>query len=54
MVLASLLVFTLVYGVLMFADIYLIVKYATKVSQPDADVTAVPQKPLPSFLGAQD
>jgi cytochrome d ubiquinol oxidase subunit I len=54
MVLASLLVFTLVYGVLIFADIYLLAKYATKVSESGADLTTAPQKPLPSFLGVQD
>jgi cytochrome d ubiquinol oxidase subunit I len=55
MVLISLVGFTLVYGALMAADIYLLNKYA-KAGVPlvGSDLSAGPQESFPSLVGAQD
>jgi cytochrome d ubiquinol oxidase subunit I len=53
MVLASLLLFTLTYGVLMVADIYLLVKFAKAGTMPQAQASLPPDAGL-SFVGAQD
>jgi cytochrome d ubiquinol oxidase subunit I len=53
MVLASLLLFTLTYGVLMVANVYLLVKFAKAGTIPRAEPSLPPDAGL-SFVGAQD
>ena len=54
MVLTSLVVFTLVYGALMVADIYLLTKYAKAGTTADPGLGELPGEQVPSLLGAQD
>jgi cytochrome d ubiquinol oxidase subunit I len=53
-VLATLVGFTLVYGLLMVADIYLLSKYARAGFQPGAENAELPGEQAPSLLAAQD
>ena len=56
-VFTSLIVFTLIYGALMVADIYLLVKYGRQAPPPlegDVQPQSQPEEDLPSFVGAQD
>jgi cytochrome d ubiquinol oxidase subunit I len=52
MVLTSLLVFTLIYGTLMVADVYLLRKYA-RAGAP-TEIPGEPEEQLPSMVGAAD
>ena len=52
-VLATLLGFTLIYAVLIVADVYLLVKYA-KSAPGDAPAPDGESEPVPSLLGAQE
>jgi cytochrome d ubiquinol oxidase subunit I len=52
-VLATLLGFTLIYAVLIVADVYLLVKYA-KVAPGGATTSPEEGEPMPSLIGAQD
>jgi cytochrome d ubiquinol oxidase subunit I len=52
-VLISLLGFTLVYGALMVADIYLLTKFA-RAGVPGEGISPTPVETVPSFVGAQD
>ncbi len=52
-VLLSLVVFTLVYGVLAFADVYLLAKYA-RVVPGAVEPPVEPRETFPSLVGAQD
>jgi cytochrome d ubiquinol oxidase subunit I len=55
MVLASLVIFALVYGVLMVADVYLLAKYARRgAPESDEQPTEMPGEVFPSLVGAQD
>jgi cytochrome d ubiquinol oxidase subunit I len=51
-VLASLVVFTLVYGILMAVDIYLLVKFARSSPEGDGSAAEAEEEPLPSPVGA--
>jgi cytochrome d ubiquinol oxidase subunit I len=52
-VLATLIGFTLIYAVLIVADVYLLVKYA-KAVPGGAPAPSDEGEPLPSLIGAQD
>src|SRR5690606_8774045 len=55
MVLTTLVIFTLVYGVLMAADIYLLTKFAKQGVKPTAEeLPSDPGDTFPSLVGAQD
>jgi len=53
-VLTTLIGFTLLYGLLMFADIYLLVKYAKAVQPAESERPASMEDPELSLVGAQD
>jgi cytochrome d ubiquinol oxidase subunit I len=53
-VLISLIGFTLIYGVLMVADIYLLTKYAKTGPATDKAISGIGDEQMPSLVGAQD
>ena len=53
-VLITLIGFTVLYGLLMFADIYLLVKYAKEVPSAESSQPAPEDEAEFSFVGAQD
>jgi len=53
-ILVSLIGFTLIYGVLMVADIYLLTKFAKAGPLPEGEASPLGEEPLPSLVGAQD
>ena len=52
-VLFTLIGFTLIYGLLMVADVYLLAKYA-KAGPKDDEESQTQGEPVPSLIGAQD
>jgi cytochrome d ubiquinol oxidase subunit I len=53
-VLISLIGFTLIYGALMVADVYLLTKYAKAGPSTESKTSTVEDDQLPSLVGAQD
>jgi len=51
-VLASLVIFTLIYGALMVADVYLLVKFARRVPGEGEAMTTGDEEPMPSLVSA--